>query len=165
MKAVVAPPLPRASRRMKAVAAPPAAPEVDAQSPTPVSLAESKGAASILVVEDDEATRRLIVRALRTVYTVYEAPDGEQAAQLLDAHPAVHCVVSDVMMPKLSGTDLARRMRLDSRLKNIPIVFVTAKRSAGDVAEGLGAGARFYLSKPFRLKGLLSKVAEAMARP
>jgi len=145
---------------MKAVPSP-AAP----QAPTPVSLAETKGARSILVVDDDDATRRLIVRALRTVYTVYEASDGEQAAELLDAYPTVDCVVSDIMMPRLSGTDLARKMRSDPRLKNTPIVFVTAKRAPGDMAEGLSAGARFYLSKPFSLKALFAKVGEAMTKP
>jgi CheY-like chemotaxis protein len=130
--------------------------------PTPVSMSDSKGARSILVVEDDEATRRLIVRALRTVYTVYEAHDGEQAAALLDAHPTVDCVVSDIMMPHLSGTDLSRRMRLDPRLKAIPVLFVTAKNTANDMAQGISAGARFYLSKPFSLKDLLAKVGEAL---
>jgi CheY-like chemotaxis protein len=145
---------------MKAVPQPEAAPQL----PTPVSLAETKGARSILVIDDDEATRRLIVRALRTAYTVYEACDGQQAAEMLDIYPSVDCVVSDIMMPRLSGTDLARKMRLDSRLKNVPIVFVTAKRGAGDMAEGLSVGARFYLSKPFSLKALFSKVGEALAK-
>ncbi len=157
---------------MKAQAAPPVAPAAPArpapeakQAPIPVSVSESKGARSILVVEDDEANRRLIVRALRTVYTVYEAADGEQAAQMLDQHPGVDCVVSDIMMPRLSGTDLARKMRLDSRLKGIPVVFVSARRMPSDVADGISVGARFYLTKPFSLKDLLAKVGEAIGRP
>jgi len=126
--------------------------------PAPVSTADTKGARSILVVEDDEATRRLLVRALRTVYTVYEAADGEAASKMLDAHARVDCVVSDIMMPRLSGTDLARKMRADPRLKNVPILFVTAKKEAGDVVDGITSGARFYLRKPFKLKDLLEKV-------
>lgn len=118
----------------------------------------------MLVVDDDEAIRRLIVRALRTVYTVYEASDGEEAADLLRVHPKVDCVVLDIMMPRLSGTDLAKNMRVDAALKQIPVVFVTAKKSAGDMAEGLSVGARFYLSKPFSLKMLLAKVGEAMGQ-
>jgi CheY-like chemotaxis protein len=126
--------------------------------PAPVSTSDAKGARSILVVEDDIATRRLLVRALRTVYTVYEAADGDVALQMLEAHPRVDCVVSDVMMPHLSGTDLARKMRTDPRLKNIPILFVTAKNEAGDLVDGITSGARFYLRKPFKLKDLLEKV-------
>ncbi len=118
----------------------------------------------ILVVDDDEATRRLLVRALRTVYTVYEAADGEEAANLLDLHPNVDCVVSDIMMPRLSGTELARKMRSDPRLRTVPIVFVTAKTEASDMADGLGAGAKYYLRKPFKLKDLLEKVDSAFVK-
>lgn len=129
-----------------------------------MSLSDAQGARSILVVEDDEATRRLIVRALRTLYTVYEAADGEQAAGVLDQHPVIDCVVSDIMMPRLSGTDLARRMRLDPRLKQIPVVFVTAKAAAADLVESFGVGARFHISKPFSLKDLLAKVGQALGK-
>ena len=133
--------------------------------PTPMSTSDTKGARSLLVVDDDAATRRLLVRALRTVYTVYEAEDGEVASKLLDAHPNVDCVVSDIMMPHLTGTELARRMRTDPRLKNVPIMFVTAKNEASDMADGLGAGARYYLRKPFKLKDLLEKVESVFAKP
>jgi CheY-like chemotaxis protein len=132
---------------------------------SPVSTADTKSARTVLVVDDDEPTRRLIVRALRTVYTVYEATDGEQAAQVLDAHPAIDCVVSDIMMPRLSGTALAQKMRMDPRLKSVPIVFVTAKGETGDVVEGINAGARHYLRKPFKLKDLLEKVGSVIEKP
>jgi len=130
-----------------------------------MSTSDTKGARTILVVDDDEATRRLLVRALRTVYTVYEAEDGEVAAKLLDAHPNVDCVVSDIMMPHLTGTELARKMRTDPRLKNVPIMFVTAKNEASDMADGIGAGARYYLRKPFKLKDLLEKVESVFGKP
>jgi CheY-like chemotaxis protein len=154
------------SREMKAVRAPEIIevrlPASMRRPPTPVSLSEEKGAKAILVVEDDDSVRRLIVRALRTAYTVYEASDGEQAADLLDQHPTVDLVVSDIMMPKLSGTGLAKKMRTDARLKTVPIVFVTARTSAADKADGISAGARFYIVKPFSLKLLLEKVGEAL---
>jgi CheY-like chemotaxis protein len=130
----------------------------------PVSTLDAKGARSLLVVDDDEATRRLLVRALRSAYTVYEAEDGEAAQALLEEH-AIDCVVSDVMMPRMSGTDLARKMRTDPRLKHIPILFVSAKKQASDVADGISSGARFYLSKPFKLKELVEKVESLFAKP
>jgi CheY-like chemotaxis protein len=139
-----------------------------AAAPTPQSalaeiapVSEIAGAPSILVVDDDGATRRLLVRALRTTYTVYEAQDGEQAIALLDQQIAIDCVISDIMMPRLSGTDLARRMRQDPRLKKVPIIFVTAKRGAGDIAEA-SASSRFYLAKPFSLTALYGRVGEAL---
>jgi CheY-like chemotaxis protein len=133
--------------------------------PTPVSTLDTKGAHSILVVEDDEATRRLMVRALRTAYTVYEASDGDEAATMLDLHPAVDCVISDIMMPKLTGTGLAQKMKTDPRLAKIPVVFVTAKKMAGEVVEGIKLGPRFFLRKPFKLKELLEKVASVIDKP
>ena len=98
------------------------------------------------------------------MYTVYEAADGEAAANLLDTQ-GVDCVVSDIMMPRLSGTDLARKMRADARLKNVPILFVTAKKEAADVADGISSGARYYLRKPFKLKDLLEKVESLFVKP
>ena len=83
---------------------------------------------------------------------------------MLDQHPDVDCVVSDITMPRLNGTDLARKMRLDARLRNIPIVFVSAKKSPSDMADGISAGARFYVTKPFRLKDLLAKISESMVK-
>jgi CheY-like chemotaxis protein len=127
-----------------------------------VSTLDTKGARSLLIVEDDDATRRLMVRALRTAYTVYEASDGEEAAKMLDAHPNVDCVVSDIMMPKLSGTELADKMRSDPRLAKVPIVFVTAKKGAGEGMEGIKFGARHFLRKPFKLRDLLEKIASVI---
>jgi CheY-like chemotaxis protein len=154
----------RHSRRIEAVVMPPpAALPNTALPPTPLSVSDTKGARSVLVVDDDDAIRRLIVRALRTVYTVYEARDGEEASELLVANPKLDCVIMDIMMPRMSGTDLARKMRSDPVLKHVPVVFVTAKKAASEMAEGISAGARFYLSKPFSLNTLLTKVREAMA--
>jgi CheY-like chemotaxis protein len=133
--------------------------------PTPVSTLDTKGAHSILVVEDDEATRRLMVRALRTAYTVYEASNGEEAATMLDRHPNVDCVISDIMMPKLTGTGLAQKMKTDARLAKIPVVFVTAKKVVGEVVEGVKLNARYFLRKPFKLKELLDRVASVIEKP
>jgi CheY-like chemotaxis protein len=140
-----------------------AVPRVEA--PTPVSTLDKKGALSILVVEDDEATRRLMVRALRTQYTVFEATNGEEAASMLDLHPNIDCVLSDIMMPKLTGTELAQKMRLDVRLSRIPVVFVTAKKGAGEGIEAIKSGSKHYLRKPFKLRDLLDKVASVIEKP
>jgi CheY-like chemotaxis protein len=159
------PPLPKAAAAPKLVVPPPLPVDVPMPPPAPVSTFEAKGARSLLVVEDDEATRRLMVRALRTAYTVYEAANGEQAARMLDAHPGVDCVVSDIMMPKLTGTELADKMKSDPRLAKVPIVFVTAKKGAGEGMEGIKYGAGHFLRKPFKLRDLLEKVASVIEKP
>jgi CheY-like chemotaxis protein len=133
--------------------------------PVPVSTLDAKGARSILVVEDDDATRRLMVRALRTAYTVYEAADGEEAAHMLDLHGSVDCVISDIMMPKLTGAGLAQKIKNDPRLASVPVVFVTAKQGMGEVVEGVKLSPRYTLRKPFKLKDLLDKVAAIIEKP
>jgi CheY-like chemotaxis protein len=154
-----------AGRAQTPKAAPPPLPVVADKPPTPVSTHDEKGARSLLVVEDDEATRRLMVRALRTQYTVYEASNGEEAAHMLDLHPGVDCVVSDIMMPKLTGTELAQKMKSDSRLAKVPIVFVTAKKGAGEGIEAFTLGVKHYLRKPFKLRELLDTVGSVMKKP
>jgi CheY-like chemotaxis protein len=166
-RSVPAPVATGARRAETPKAVPPALPPLPVVTdtpPTPVSTHDEKGARSLLVVEDDEATRRLMVRALRTQYTVYEASNGEEAAHMLDVHPGVDCVVSDIMMPKLTGTELAQKMKSDSRLAKVPIVFVTAKKGAGEGIEAFTLGVKHYLRKPFKLRELLDTVGSVMKK-
>ncbi len=176
------PPLPPAKRRSlppKARSLPPKAPslaptalilpkgpaafvmeEPKRRSIVPTSTPDDTGseAPSILVVDDDDAARRLIVRALRTLYTVYEAADGEEAVRVLERVPPVACVVTDIMMPRVDGVMLAKKMRADPRLKSVPVVFVTGRGAAGSVLDGINVGAKFYIQKPFKVKDLVEKV-------
>jgi CheY-like chemotaxis protein len=124
----------------------------------PVAVGAS-GAPSVLVVEDDESIRSLVIRALATRYTVYEATDGQQAADFLDAMPPPACIVSDVMMPRMDGLTLVKKIKTTPSLRSTPVIFLTAKNHALDVVQGINAGARHYLSKPFKMKELLDKVA------
>lgn len=121
--------------------------------------------AQILVVVDDDADiRAMLVKALGLVYTVYEARDGEEARQLLDALPTVDGLVCDLMMPRLDGVSLAKILRKTTRLARMPILFLTAKGSAVDVVAGINAGARHYVTKPFKVSDVVAKVT-SMTRP
>jgi CheY-like chemotaxis protein len=126
----------------------------------PTSTPDDVGseAPAILVVDDDDAARRLIVRALRTLFTVYEARDGEEAVRVLERVPPIACVVTDIMMPRVDGVMLAKKMRADDRLKAVPIVFVTGRGAAASALDGLQVGARFTIQKPFKVKDLVEKV-------
>jgi chemosensory pili system protein ChpA (sensor histidine kinase/response regulator) len=118
---------------------------------------------AILVVDDDDAVRRLMLRALRTAFTVYEARDGEEAAQMLEDLPRIACLVTDVRMPKMDGLVLAKKLRQDARLRSIPIVFVTGKSAeAGGVLDLINAGVRHYIQKPFKVAELVEKVRTAV---
>lgn len=124
-------------------------------------MASSKGK-SILVVEDDAAVRVLLVKQLSTEYTVYEAAEAQAAMTLLQSIKAPDLIVCDVMMPGMTGIQFAKQLKGMPAFKTIPIIFLTAKTGALDVIEGINAGARHYITKPFNMKDLLEKVAKAM---
>lgn len=117
---------------------------------------------SILVVEDDEAVRTLLVKQLSTEYTVYQAAEAQSAMALLQSIRPPDLIVCDVMMPGQTGIQFAKQLKGMNEYKTIPIIFLTAKTGALDVIEGINAGARHYITKPFNMKDLLEKVAKAM---
>jgi CheY-like chemotaxis protein len=117
---------------------------------------------SILVIEDDEAVRTLIARQLSADYVVHQAGDAQQALAVLTRIKVPNLILCDVMMPGMTGIQLAKHLKAQEAFKGIPIVFLTAKTGALDVIEGINAGARHYITKPFNMKELLEKVAKAI---
>lgn len=116
----------------------------------------------MLVVEDDASVRQMLVRALGVQFTMSEAADGTEAIVLLKGDTLPDLIITDVMMPKMNGYALSRHLKSDPKLKTIPIIFLTARTSAKDVVEGINAGARHYISKPFSLKDVLDKVVKIL---
>jgi two-component system chemotaxis sensor kinase CheA len=101
-----------------------------------------------IVVADDSLTTRSAVKALLEIagFTVLPAADGEEAWALIrDA--GCQLVVSDIQMPVLDGLALARRIKADPRLRDLPVVLVTSLETEEDRAAGLEAGADGYLVK------------------
>jgi DNA-binding response OmpR family regulator len=131
--------------------------------PTPV-VSPGGDAPVLLVVDDDPAIRAMLLHALGKTYTIYEAHDGQQAKDILDAIPAPDGIVCDVMMPRLDGVELAKILRKDKILQRVPILFLTAKGGAMDVVAGINAGARHYVTKPFKVADVLAKVASMTSR-
>ncbi|WP_394838973.1 response regulator [Pendulispora rubella] len=117
---------------------------------------------TILVVEDDEAVRTLLARALGVQYEVVTACDGQEALDILQSSHAPALIITDVMMPKMNGYALSRLLKADRRWNNVPIVFLTARASAKDVVLGISAGARHYISKPFSVRDVLEKVGRIL---
>ena len=121
------------------------------------------GRRRILVVEDDESVRTLLARQLGTEYEVQQAADAQQALQVLGAmKPLPDLIICDVMMPGMTGVQFAKQLKGTNDYKTVPIIFLTARTGALDVIEGINAGARHYITKPFNMKDLLDKVAKAM---
>jgi adenylate cyclase len=103
----------------------------------------------ILVVDDDEANRDMLARRLdRLGYTVLRAEDGRQALDTLAAEP-VDLVLLDIMMPDITGYEVLERRRADPRLRDIPVVMISAVDELDSVVRCIELGAEDYLPKPF----------------
>ena len=125
------------------------------------SASETKEKKRILVAEDDESIATMLVRILSVRYDVHRATDGKQAVALAD-RIRPNLVLLDVMMPGLDGYTTAQQIRLLPASKNVAIIFLTAKGGAMDVVKGIQVGARFYVTKPFKMEDLLAKVKKAL---
>jgi two-component system phosphate regulon response regulator PhoB len=117
---------------------------------------------SILVVEDDDSVRTLLGRQLQSEYQVHQASDANAALGMLKTIPLPDLIICDVMMPGMTGIQFAKHLKGINEYKQVPIIFLTARTGALDVIEGINAGARNYITKPFNMKDLLDKVAKAM---
>jgi two-component system response regulator MprA len=116
----------------------------------------------ILVVDDEPAVREAVERALRLDgHDVLLAADGGEALDRLDERPP-DAVVLDVLMPRVDGLELCRRMRM--RGDRTPVLMLTARDAISDRVAGLDAGADDYLVKPFALDELLARVRALLRR-
>ena len=113
----------------------------------------------ILIVEDDEDVVNLTTRWLeRTGYTVEYAPDGEAALELLGYDPLPTLVLLDVMLPKMDGFELLRRIRAEERNRTLPVMMVTSFSRDRDAARGRELGANDYIVKPLHELDFLKRV-------
>lgn len=116
----------------------------------------------VLLAEDDRLTREGLAEVLRAEgYSVVEAEDGAEALRLFsEESPDFVCL--DIMMPKINGYDLCRRMRADR--PNLPIVFISAKAEEIDKVLGLELGADDFIVKPFGVKEVVARIRAVTRR-
>ncbi len=119
------------------------------------------GSGRVLVVEDEESfVEALTVGLTREGFTVRVARDGKEALDFFNAiSPDI--VLLDVMLPLVSGIDVCRQIRARSQ---VPIIMVTAKGEEIDAVVGLEVGADDYVTKPYRLRELISRMRSLMRR-
>ena len=110
----------------------------------------------ILIIDDDDFTRSLIVRKVRSAgHTVREAADAAIGIKaVLDAHPDL--ILLDVHMPYMSGLDVLKAIKGDTQSRDIPVVMLTADSDDKTWLEALRWGAADYLTKPFEEQELLA---------
>jgi two-component system alkaline phosphatase synthesis response regulator PhoP len=118
----------------------------------------------ILVVDDEIYIVHILEFSLTMEgYTVLTASDGEEALKLIEQERP-DLVVLDIMMPKLDGYEVCRRLRQDDQFGNLPVILLSAKGRPVDREAGLQAGADDYIAKPFSPRKLLEKIRELLDR-
>ncbi|WP_437622994.1 ATP-binding protein [Sorangium sp. So ce1151] len=134
------------------------APDAEPPSRSPPGSAGAEAGRPLLLLVDDNPDMRQFMRALLSPsYRLLEAADGLEAQRLIERSPP-HVVVSDVMMPVMSGIELTAWLKAHPVLRHIPIILVTARADDEAVASGLDGGADEYLVKPFSPRELLARV-------
>jgi DNA-binding response OmpR family regulator len=119
------------------------------------------GEATIMLVDDEESIQKLLTYPLeREGYTVVQARDGEEALRRFAEQP-VDLVVLDVMLPRLDGLEVCRRLRTGSA---VPIIMLTARDDEVDKVLGLELGADDYITKPFSIREFRSRIRAVLRR-
>lgn len=110
----------------------------------------------ILIVEDNEELRNLLVRLFSRVYDVYEAQDGAEGLEKTkEIQPGI--VLSDIMMPRMSGIEMCRKIKSNFDTSHIPVILLTAQTAEEYTMQGLKMGADDYVTKPFNVKHLFMR--------
>jgi CheY-like chemotaxis protein len=116
----------------------------------------------ILVVEDDADLLHMIKTMLQTIGEITLAKDGQEALDILRNGFRPDVIVTDLMMPRMDGLTLAKTLKGDPNIGTIPLVMLTAKSGPMDMITGINAGARHYVTKPFKAADLIDKVKKAL---
>ncbi len=116
----------------------------------------------VLVVDDEVHIRRLIeVNLARAGYRIGTAGDGVEALEKIRAERP-DLVVLDVMMPRMDGFELLRRLKSDPQLESVPVLMLTARAQDADIFRGWSGGADGYLTKPFNPFDLVTWVRRTL---
>ena len=116
---------------------------------------------TILLVDDEDSVQKLLTYPLeRDGFRVVSARDGEEALRVF-AEESVDLVVLDIMLPKLDGLEVCKRLRAES---SVPIIMLTARDDEFDTVLGLELGADDYITKPFSIREFRSRVRALLRR-
>ena len=123
------------------------------------SVGKDSSWANILVVDDEPVNRQVLENHLSMGgYNVVQASDGPEALKLVAENPRFNLILLDIMMPRMSGYEVCRKLRQKHTPSELPIVMLTAKNRISDLVDGFKAGANDYVTKPFSRDELMSRV-------
>ncbi len=118
----------------------------------------------ILLVDDEvDFIEVLRIRLEDNNYEVIVAYDGEEGLERAEKEEP-DLIILDIMLPKISGFDVCRKLKIDENFKNIPIVMLSAKFQANDIKFGMAMGADAYITKPFEPQVLIEKMRELLSK-
>lgn len=122
-----------------------------------IDYAAASNQKTVLLVDDNADFRFYLKESLSNAYHIMEAENGRKALKLLESTQP-HLIVSDVMMPEMDGLELCEEIKTNSKFSHIPIILLTAKSTQQDKLDGLNQGADEYITKPFSLEILESRI-------
>ena len=111
---------------------------------------------SMLIVEDNDELRQMLQQVFEPLYKIYTAADGEEGLALTIEHQP-DIVLSDLMMPRMSGSEMCSKIKNNFLVCHIPVVLLTAQTAIEYNIEGLRLGADDYITKPFNIKTLITR--------
>src|SRR3989344_4133650 len=118
---------------------------------------------SVLIIEDEKHIAEAQSLILSELYRVHHAPDGAKGVEMANKlKPDV--VILDIMLPKMSGYEVCRKIRSNAELKSTKIVMVTAKNQQIDESTGMGIGADDYIMQPFEADELKHVIDQVLNR-
>ncbi len=126
-------------------------------------LSMSLNQKTVLIV-DDMMSIRVKLRKLCTdmgIGTIYEAPDGQQALDLINSRP-VDLVLSDWNMPNMNGLSFLQKMRANEKFKQLPVIFITSENEKASILQALVLGVTDYIVKPFTDDAVIRKVSQVL---
>lgn len=119
---------------------------------------------NVLVVEDEDAIRDMLVMVLEQSSLKVEAVESAEQAEKVLAEKSPDLLLLDWMLPGISGVEFARRLKKDEGFKELPIILLTARGEEEDKVRGLEIGADDYVTKPFSPKELIARIKAVMRR-
>ena len=118
---------------------------------------------TVLIVDDTAENIHLLMALLTDTYRIKAANNGEKALEIAFSDDKPDIILLDVVMPKLDGLEVCRRLKDNPATANIPIIFITANSSHSDEIQGFALGAVDYISRPFNPPVVLSRIKAQLA--
>lgn len=116
----------------------------------------------ILIVDDEALNISIVAEILNHEYDLLVATNGEKVLQIVSSDPKPDLILLDIMMPGMSGFEVAKRLKENPETLNIPIIFLTAKHDNESIVKGFDLGAVDFVSKPFQKEELLARLKNTL---